>query len=104
MSTRATIEFKDGSEKVYIYRGHDGFPEDILPDIERAIKINIQSRFGSAEIGQLIAVFLGETYEPKTRVQNYEITTAFHGDESYRYFVEYNDNERKWEIRQGIDR
>ena len=26
MSTRATIEFCDGTGDIFVYRGHDGFP------------------------------------------------------------------------------
>lgn len=95
MSTRATIKFKDRDEVYFVYRHCDGFPDDVLPDVEAAIKRN--SLLSGAEAGHLVSLLLGMTFRPGERVQTYEMTTAFHGDESYRYFVEWTGDE--WEVR-----
>lgn len=98
MSTRATIQFKDGDEQFYVYRDCDGYPENILPDLKKAIDYHEACRYGSAECGMLVTHFLGLTYVFNRRVPDYEITNCFHGDESYRYHVVWDDKEKKWRI------
>lgn len=98
MSTRATIQFKDGDDEFYVYRDCDGFPENILPDLQKAIEQHRQCRHGSAELGMLVTHFLGMTYVPNSRVPDYEITKCFHSDESYRYFVNLDSKSREWQI------
>jgi len=89
MSTRATIKFIDGDgDEFYIYRHCDGFPEIIMPDITGVLKKSA-GRWSGSEMGMLVSMFLGEMYNPKTRLQNYEMTHSFHGDESYKYTVRY---------------
>ena len=95
MSTRATIQFKDRDEVYFVYRHCDGFPEDVLPDIEAAINRN--SLLSGVQAGHLVSLLLGMTFRPGERVQSYEMTTSFHGDESYIYFVEWKGE--KWEVR-----
>ena len=93
MSTRATIKFTDEcGDSFYVYRGHDGFPDIILPDIKTTID-KATGRWGGSGIGQLLSLFFGEAYRGKSRIQEYELTTDFHGDESYRYFVDFVDKE-----------
>tara|TARA_Y100000310_G_scaffold299083_1_gene333602 strand:- start:4707 stop:5009 length:303 start_codon:yes stop_codon:yes gene_type:complete len=93
MSTRATIKFTDEyGDSYFVYRGHDGFPDIILADINKAIE-KCKGRFSRSEIGQLVAVFFGETYLENSRIQDYELTAGFHTDESYKYSVDYLNNE-----------
>ena len=40
MSTRANIKFSDKWDNYYIDRSHDGFPDNILPDIKETILSN----------------------------------------------------------------
>jgi hypothetical protein len=90
MSTRATIEFCDEyGDKFYIYRGHDGFPETVLADLRKVINKAKGRWSGGGSMGLLISMFFGEMYNGKLRLQDYELTTGFHGDESYEYLVTY---------------
>lgn len=98
MSTRATIKFSDGDEQYYVYRDCDGFPENILPDLRRSIDVQEACRYGSAECGMLVTHFLGLTYVVNVRVPDYEITKCFHSDESFRYYVTWDNKEKKWKI------
>ena len=94
MGTRATIKFSaPRSNDIYIYRGHDAYPENVLDDLYRVIE-KAKDRWSGAEIGQLVSMFLGETYREKQRICDYEITSDFHGDEAYKYFVTYENG--KW--------
>lgn len=97
MGTRATIEFKDKYEKAYVYRGHDGFPETVLDDLKRVIEKKKES-WAEPMCMLLATCFVGETYDSKQRLPDYEITTGFHGDESYRYFVEWDDERKEWAV------
>ena len=90
MSTRATIKLSDGSETYYIYRHCDGYPECIMADIKKVINIS-KDRWSYANFGQFISLFLGTFFNPKHSVQDYEITDCFHGDESHRYSITWND-------------
>ena len=96
MSTRATINICDGQENYFVYRHCDGFPDIIEPDILAAIERN--KLLSGSNPGHLVSVLLGMTFRPKERVQNYEMTTAFHGDESYKYFVKWNDKDQSWHL------
>ena len=98
MSTRATIQFKDKWDEFYVYSHCDGYPENILPEIEKVLEKKKDSWSGS-ECGTLVSCFLGENYDANSRLPNYEMTASFHGDESYRYFVEWNDDSKKWTVR-----
>ena len=100
MSTRATIKFSDGDEQYYVYRDCDGSPENILPDIEMAIAHQAYCRYATAEIGMLVTHFIGMTYSDRVRIPNYEITSCFHGDEVHRFFVTWDDKEKRWKISQ----
>jgi hypothetical protein len=92
MSTRATLIFEDRRDKYYVYRHSDGFPEDIKPDIEKAIK-HFNDRCD--EVGQLVSTFLGIVFDPEKRLQPYEMTTSIHGDESYLYYIRLEDGKFK---------
>jgi hypothetical protein len=95
MSTRATIRFKDRWDEYYVYRGHDGHPENVLADIDETIAL-AKGRWSGSGIGQLISLFLATSGDVRQRIQDYEITTAFHGDESFRYFVNWDDDKGQW--------
>jgi len=64
-----------------------------MPDIEKAIAITTRRFKGSSEIGQLLTIFFGETYSETRSVQEYELTDDFHGDESYKYSVDFVNKE-----------
>lgn len=96
MGTRATIQFKDRADVFYIYRGHDGFPEDVLADIEKVIKA-VDGRWSGAETELLVTCMLMMSNNPNSRIPDYNITGSFHGDESYRYYVEWTGN--GWTVR-----
>jgi hypothetical protein len=96
MSTRATIKFQDKWDTYYVYRHCDGFPENILPDIKDTIK-SCNGRWSCSELGQLVSCFLGKNYNDKSRIQDYEITPCFHGDESYKYYVKWIDDKGIYE-------
>jgi len=100
MGTRATIQFSvDDDEQYFVYRGHDGFPENIMPDIEKTIA-HIKGRWSEPELSLLVTSFLGLMYEQNKgqRLPDYEITPCFHGDESYRYFVAWNRKTKSWDV------
>ena len=96
MGTRATIKFINDDEIYYVYRGHDGTPDVILPDIEAALKIS-EERWSNPDLSCLVTLFLARGYDfAKQRLPDYEITPCFHGDESYRYFVNWDDKKREY--------
>lgn len=98
MGTRATIKFTNGDEVYFVYRGHDGFPTNIIPDLEEAIS-KAKGRWSNPELGCLVALFLAMFYDyDKQRLPDYHPTSSFHGDESYRYFVDWNDAENCYKI------
>jgi len=96
MGTRATIKFNIYDEEYYVYRGHDGFPDIILDDIQKTIEKS-KNRWSEPELNCLITLFLAMGYDYNTkRLPTYEITSGFHGDESYKYYVRWSVDERKW--------
>ena len=97
MSTKATIEFSDhGDKKFYVYRHCDGYPEQVIPDIMSAIN---QSRgFGFMGKARGLVSFFIRIHFRHEQLPDYELTSGFHGDESYRYFVKYNQQYRVWEV------
>jgi hypothetical protein len=99
MGTRASIKFTDGHETFFVYRGHDGFPEVVRPDIEKALLKHEQNVFHAPECGLLVATFFGVNYKPEQRLQDYEMTTSVHGDESYRYEIAWHEQSRSWIIK-----
>lgn len=97
MSTRATIRFTDGDDEYFVYRSHDGFPDNILADLEELTK-KAKGRWSGSEIGCLVTLFLAMGYDyNKSRLPYYELTTSFHGDESYQFWVIWNDAAGLWE-------
>ena len=94
MSTRATIRISDERDEHYfIYRHSDGHPENVIPDIEKVVAL-AEGRWTGAEIGQFISLFFATHGNARIRIQDYELTNGFHGDESYRYCVQYRGD--KW--------
>lgn len=98
MSTRATIKFSDKHESFYVYRHCDGYPEQVLPDIETVLG-KAKGRWSEPECGPLVSFFLGMHFKLEERLPDYEMTGNFHGDESYRYYVEWDANANKWTAR-----
>jgi hypothetical protein len=97
MSTRATIKFSDGDDEFFVYRHHDGYPEgNIIPDIEKTLNL-IMGRWSEPELEFLVTSFLivGNDLQ-KSRTPNYRITSCIHGDESYLYFVSWDDDKNEW--------
>jgi len=98
MSTRATICFKDRHDEFYVYRHCDGFPQDVLPEINAAIE-KAKGRWSEPECGMLVTLFLAMHYDPsKSRLPDYHVSRGFAGDESYRYLVEWDWEEKEWEV------
>ena len=98
MSTRMTIQFEDErGEAIYVHRHCDGSPEDRLPEL-RAVIDKAKGRWSGSEVGMLVSMFLGEMYVEGQRLPDYEISSAFHGDESYRYCVRYEN--KAWTVLQ----
>jgi hypothetical protein len=95
MGTRATIRFKEGDEEYYVYRGHDGYPENVDRDIREVLEL-IKGRWSGSEVGTLVSFFLGHFFEEKQRLPDYDLTPSFHGDESYRYYVEWDSANKTW--------
>ena len=91
MSTRANIkivgERHDGT--YFIDRSHDGFPDEVLPDIQQAITA-CKGRWRGAEPGQLVSYFFGHNFNPNYRLQLYEICDGPAGDESYNYWIKWD--------------
>jgi hypothetical protein len=81
-------------------RTHDGFPSNITPDIEETIEA-AKGRWSGAEMGQLVALFLAMHNDPKKRIQDYEPCNGPAGDESYFYWVRWNEETRTYEF--GIE-
>ena len=96
MSTRATIKFSDPYNTFYVYRGCDGFPENVMPDIQSAIE-KAKFRWSNPECELLVTLFLAIGYDfDKKRLPDYTITSSFHGDESYLYAVQWDGEKRDW--------
>lgn len=98
MSTRATIRFRDKYDTFFVYRHSDGHPDNVLNDIQGAIE-KAKGRWSGSECGLLVSFFLGTYFKAEERLPQYMMTSEFHGDESYRYFVEWNSDEKKWVAR-----
>jgi hypothetical protein len=97
MSTRATIKFTEGEDVFFAYRHSDGFPENILDDIKNTIETS-KKRWSDPELGLLFTLFLAKGYDYKSkRLPDYKITPCFHGDESYKYFVNWNCEKKDWD-------
>jgi hypothetical protein len=96
MSTRATIKFSEGDYQYFVYRGHDGFPENILCDIKDTIDKS-KHRWSEPELECLVTLFLARGYDfENKRLPTYEISSCFHGDESYIYFVSWDFTAKEW--------
>lgn len=98
MSTRASIRFIDEyADVVYVYRGHDGFPEIVEPDIDHVLSI-AQGRWSGSEVSLLVTLFLAVTYSgwQNQRLPDYELTTSIHGDEEYFYTVRWDTVKQAW--------
>ncbi len=99
MSTRATIKFEYEGDEYYVYRHSDGFPDVIMPDLEAAFE-KAKGRWSGVEIELLITLFLAMYYNPdKQRLPDYELTRCFHGDESYCYYVCWDEENKKFTIK-----
>lgn len=96
MSTRASIQFSDGYNTYFVYRHCDGYPEEVVPDIEATLE-KAKYRWSEPEGGLLTTLFLAMHYNPDdARLPDYEITSGIHGDEDYCYLVAWDSNNRKW--------
>ena len=86
MSTRATIQFKDGEETFFIYKHCDGYPEGVLPDIHALME---ERKAEDREISQIATFFLLQANKGVTSFSgiSYELTSSEHGDEAYRYTI-----------------
>lgn len=90
MGTRATIQFKNRNDIFYVYRGHDGHPDNVVADIQMVID-KTKGRWSGAETELLVTCMLMIANDNSSRIPDYSITGGFHGDESYRYYVEWTE-------------
>lgn len=96
MSTRATIKISDNHQGFYIYRGCDGMPENVLPDIQEVLA-KIKGRWSEPEPELVVTAFLTLKWDfNKERIPDYMITSNFHGDESYDYYIKWDDIKKDW--------
>ena len=96
MSTRATIRFVDEfGWEVFVYRGSDGRPDVILPDLNAVLE-SAEGKWSGSELGLLISLFFGRTFRRDARVQEYMLAEGWAGDESYRYLVTWDSVKRRW--------
>lgn len=93
MGTRASIKITDGSEIFFVYCGHDGFPDNIEPDLARICDVMNKERF--AEAGLATTFFL-MCNSKKDRLPFYEITSGVHGDEENFFYLWYNKVSEEW--------
>lgn len=98
MSTRCTIRFSDDHEEFFVYRHCDGFPDIVIPDIETAME-KAKGRWSGSECGCLVTLFLADNFDSsKKRLPAYHMSSGFHGDESYRYSVDWDDIFKRWDV------
>ncbi|MDR2707080.1 MAG: hypothetical protein LBC02_15010 [Planctomycetaceae bacterium] len=101
MSTRATIKFTSEHLSFYVYRHCDGHPEHVIEDIDKTLRES-QSRWDTSNVEKLVTLFLSMHYDyRRSRVPTYEITSDFHGDDSYEYYVEFDEDKKRWTVRIG---
>jgi hypothetical protein len=91
MSTRATVKVHDENETYYLYCGHDGFPENIEISVNYALEVCEDLIVGAGYFAAAL-ISCGNKIEIE-RGQNlfFELTTGFHGDESYLFEVVLKD-------------
>jgi hypothetical protein len=99
MSTRANIKFQDGDEYIHVDRSHDGYPEQVLPDIKEVIDL-CRGRWSGAELGQLVSAFLGFHFDKNRRIQDYEPCIGFEttSDTNYHYYVRWNESTKEFDF------
>jgi hypothetical protein len=95
MSTRATIKFSDKDTEYFVYRHCDGIPDNVLADIKKCIEIS-KDRWSEPEVELLVTLFLMVNNNIKERLPDYNITSGFHGDESYSYYVSWSYEKKEW--------
>jgi hypothetical protein len=101
MGTSATIVFKDEWEdKFFINRGSDGFPDVVLPDLEKLIERKRDSWSGS-EMGLLVSSFIALFTDTDDRLPDYMLSHSIRGDDAYQYYVTYNKDTEDWEVSYG---
>jgi hypothetical protein len=102
ISTRATIEFREPypwGDTYYVCRHCGGFPENIVRDFNAAFKKS-KGRWSGQELGFFVTLFLAMHYNyNEERLPGYEITSGFHGNECYKYYVEFDDVEKEWHMK-----
>lgn len=69
MSTRASLRFIDEcANVVYVYRGHDGFPEIVEPDIDGVLSI-AQGRWSCSEgLMEILSLWVPLSLKVRTRL------------------------------------
>ncbi|MDR1484487.1 MAG: hypothetical protein LBT09_06650 [Planctomycetaceae bacterium] len=99
MSTRAVIEFTNGNERFFVYRHFDGFPKNIIPKIEKAIREGDKMNLDGARIGKFVTLFLTLHNQPADGNPGYEIASQIPDDVAYIYSVEAkNEIGSKWKV------
>lgn len=92
MSTRATIKITEENDTIWVYHHSDGYPDGIGSDLKEYLK---ELKYWSADeiatvlvkgktVGKSHNIWTGEARQGD---DGYEITTCQHGDESYGYHI-----------------
>lgn len=91
MGTKASIQFRDEhGDTLHVYRGHDGHPQNVIPDLEKLLQ-TAEGRWSGSEIELLVTMFLAMNWDvSKSRLPDYMITLMNSpGDRGYQYEVVY---------------
>lgn len=102
MGTRASIKITDRNDTFWVYRGHDGFPENILPDLQKVAE-DITLRVSGPDAAMFTTRLIAEWNHEKYRLPNYELTTGRHGDESYDYTCRWDETQKRWICEEGAE-
>jgi hypothetical protein len=87
MSTGAAIEFRDSHDTFWLFRSHDGFPDEVLPDLKEGVKRCGESRRLPA--GLVATTMLGTSWSNRLPFHHYELCDGPHVDPEYAYVVEW---------------
>ena len=95
MSTRSNIIIQDGSDKFYIYRHSDGYPEGAGKDLKKFMAKDKYTHWDGSKLATNLVRLNEPTdygFGPKDYYP-YEITTGVHGDIEYLYLITLTDTE-----------
>ena len=96
MSTRAMIEIQDDGERIYVEKMMDGYPDDVIPELKKAVK-NMKRKNLEGYGGSIVAWLI--TNNKSKYLQGLGFTSPYlptsHGDFEWQYDYLYVVNTRK---------